>query len=113
MTLHTRYTNKDFPSTQTKGAICKNPCNTWSVEIISRAECARMEQEEIMDELDDLRFRVFRDGNFVAEFAEERDARKWANSIVSDATDKAEVYDLENDEVVYTVYPEEDDEEEK
>ena len=52
---------------------------------------------------EDLRYRVFADGNEVAEFAEEKDARSWAVSLTANYC-KAEVYDLVREAVIYTIY---------
>ena len=52
---------------------------------------------------EDLRYRVFADGNEVAEFAEEKDAKWWAVSLTSNYHE-VEVYDLARETVIYTVY---------
>nr|DAM18622.1 MAG TPA: hypothetical protein [Bacteriophage sp.] len=52
---------------------------------------------------EDLRYRVFADGNEVAEFAELKDAKSWAVSLTVNYH-KAEVYDLVREAVVYTMY---------
>ena len=52
---------------------------------------------------EDLRYRVFADGNEVAEFAEEKDARNWAVSLTANYH-KAEVYDLVREAIIFTVY---------
>ena len=52
---------------------------------------------------EDLRYRVFADGNEVAEFAELKDAKHWAVSLTVDCS-KAEVYDLVRESTVYTIY---------
>ena len=55
------------------------------------------------EEIEDLRYRVFADGNEVAEFAEEKDAKHWAVSLTSNYHE-VEVYDLVKEVVIYTVY---------
>lgn len=52
---------------------------------------------------EDLRYRVFADGNEVAEFAELKDAKNWAVSLTANYH-KAEVYDLVRESTVYTIY---------
>lgn len=52
---------------------------------------------------EDLRYRVFADGNEVAEFAELKDAKNWAVSLTVNYS-KAEVYDLVKESTVYTIY---------
>lgn len=54
-------------------------------------------------ENEDLRYRVFADGNEVAEFAELKDAKSWAVSLTANYC-KAEVYDLAREATVYTIY---------
>lgn len=56
-----------------------------------------------LPEDDPLRYHVFADGNEVAEFAEEKDAKHWAVSLTSNYHE-VEVYDLVKEAVIYTVY---------
>lgn len=58
--------------------------------------------------IEDLRYRVFADGNEVAEFAEEKDAKWWAVSLTSNYHE-VEVYDLVKEAVIYTVYDDGDE----
>ena len=55
------------------------------------------------EEIEDLRYRVFADGNEVAEFAVLKDAKSWAVSLTVNYH-KAEVYDLARESTVYTIY---------
>lgn len=52
---------------------------------------------------EDLRYRVFADGNEVAEFAELKDAKSWAVSLTVNYC-KTEVYDLVREAIIFTVY---------
>jgi hypothetical protein len=55
------------------------------------------------EEIEDLRYHVFADGDEVAEFAELKDAKSWAVSLTLNYY-KAEVYDLVSESIVYTIY---------